>query len=109
MCGHDIRYAPYRQTVLFQGPLIFWTKDKKLTLCLFLIIQTLCHENTPGCAGIAPHYLMDSGGRGWSASRPGRFTVAEIAPGTHWIGGWLGHGEGVGAVKRRKILPLPGF
>jgi hypothetical protein len=25
-----------------------------------------------------------------SASRPGRFTSAEIAPGTHWIGGWVG-------------------
>jgi hypothetical protein len=25
----------------------------------------------------------------WSASRPGRFTPGEIAPGTHWIGGWV--------------------
>jgi hypothetical protein len=26
----------------------------------------------------------------WSASRPGRFTPTERAPGTHWIGGWVG-------------------
>jgi hypothetical protein len=25
-----------------------------------------------------------------SASRPCRFTPGEIAPGTHWIGGWVG-------------------
>jgi hypothetical protein len=26
----------------------------------------------------------------WSASRTGRFTPRERAPGTHWIGGWVG-------------------
>jgi hypothetical protein len=26
----------------------------------------------------------------WSPSRPGRFTPRERAPGTHWIGGWVG-------------------
>jgi hypothetical protein len=25
----------------------------------------------------------------WSTSRPGRFTPAESAPGTHWIGDWV--------------------
>jgi hypothetical protein len=25
----------------------------------------------------------------WSASRSGRFTSGERAPGTHWIGGWV--------------------
>jgi hypothetical protein len=29
-------------------------------------------------------------GTEWSASRPGRFTPGERAPGTHWIGGWVG-------------------
>jgi len=29
----------------------------------------------------------------WSASRPGRFTPRERAPGTRWIGGWVGPGE----------------
>jgi len=27
----------------------------------------------------------------WSPSRPGRFTPTERAPGTHWIGGWVGN------------------
>jgi hypothetical protein len=26
----------------------------------------------------------------WSASRTGRFTSRERAPGAHWIGGWVG-------------------
>jgi hypothetical protein len=26
----------------------------------------------------------------WLASRPRRFTPRERAPGTHWIGGWVG-------------------
>jgi len=26
----------------------------------------------------------------WSASRPDRFIRREKAPGTHWIGGWVG-------------------
>jgi hypothetical protein len=26
----------------------------------------------------------------WSASRPGRFIPLERAPGTHWMGGWVG-------------------
>jgi hypothetical protein len=29
-------------------------------------------------------------GGDWPASRPGRFTPRERAPGTHWIGGWVG-------------------
>jgi hypothetical protein len=34
-----------------------------------------------------------------------RFTLEEIDPGTHWIGGWLGCKTGLKAVERRKILP----
>jgi hypothetical protein len=29
-------------------------------------------------------------GMNWSASRPTRFTPAEIVLGAHWIGGWRG-------------------
>jgi hypothetical protein len=39
----------------------------------------------------------------WSASRPGRFTPRERAPGTHWIGGWLGPRAVLDAVVKRKI------
>jgi hypothetical protein len=39
----------------------------------------------------------------WSASRPGRFTSRERAPGTHWIGGWVGPRAVRDAVVKRKI------
>jgi hypothetical protein len=39
----------------------------------------------------------------WSASLPGRFTPGEIAPGTHWIGGWVGPRIGLDGVENRNI------
>jgi hypothetical protein len=42
----------------------------------------------------------------WSASRPYRFTPRERAPGTHWIGGWVGPRAVLDAVVKRKI-PSP--
>jgi hypothetical protein len=39
----------------------------------------------------------------WSASRPGHFTPRERAPGTRWIGGWVGPRAGLDAVSKRKI------
>jgi len=42
----------------------------------------------------------------WSASRPGRFAPREKAPGTHWIGGWVGPSVVLDAVVKRKI-PRP--
>jgi hypothetical protein len=41
----------------------------------------------------------------WSASRPGRFTPTERAPGTHWIGGWVGPRAVLDAVTRK--IPSP--
>jgi hypothetical protein len=41
----------------------------------------------------------------WSASRPGCFTPRERAPGTHWIGGWVGSSAGLDAVKRHISSP----
>jgi hypothetical protein len=46
------------------------------------------------------------GGGEWSASRPGRFAPRERAPGTHWIGGWVGPRAVLDAVVKRKI-PSP--
>jgi hypothetical protein len=37
----------------------------------------------------------------WSASRPGRFTPGERAPGTRWIGGWVGPRTSVDDVERK--------
>jgi hypothetical protein len=42
----------------------------------------------------------------WSASRPGRFTARERAPGTHWIGVCVGPRAVRDAVVKREI-PSP--
>jgi hypothetical protein len=42
----------------------------------------------------------------WSASRPGCITSTEGAPGTHWIGGWVGPRVVLDAVVKRKIPSL---
>jgi hypothetical protein len=42
----------------------------------------------------------------WSASGPGRFTSKGRAPGTHWIGGWVGSRAVLDAVVKRKIPSL---
>jgi hypothetical protein len=53
------------------------------------------------------HSLTSALYRGyWSASRPGRFTPRDTAPGTHWKGGWVGPRAGPDAVVKRKI-PSP--
>jgi hypothetical protein len=45
----------------------------------------------------------------WSASRPGCFTLGERAPGTHWIGGWVGPRAGLGDMEKRKFFILRGL
>jgi len=50
----------------------------------------------------------------WSASHPGRFTPKERAPGTHWLGGWVGWGTNklamavIGALLGFEISPFQG-
>jgi hypothetical protein len=44
----------------------------------------------------------------WSASRHGRFTPREGAPGTHWIVGWVGTRAVLDAVVKGKILSPAG-
>jgi hypothetical protein len=46
--------------------------------------------------------LVLDGGE-WSASHPGRFTPRERAPGTHWIGGWVGTRAILDVVVKKKI------
>jgi hypothetical protein len=43
----------------------------------------------------------------WLASRPGRFTPGERAPGTHWIGGWVDPRAGLNDMEEWKFLTLP--
>jgi hypothetical protein len=60
-----------------------------------------------GSGGSSTHPLTSTIDVGeWSASRPGRFTPREIAPGTHWIGGWVGPRTILEAVVKRKIPSL---
>jgi hypothetical protein len=42
----------------------------------------------------------------WATSRSDRFTLEEKAPGTHWVGGWVGSRTSLDDVEKRKILPL---
>jgi hypothetical protein len=52
----------------------------------------------------AAHSLTSAlDGGEWSASRPGRFSPRERAPGTHWIGGCAGPRAVLDAVMKRKI------
>jgi len=58
-----------------------------------------------GNGGIVPRILdlcLDSGE--WSASHPGRFTPKQRAPGTHWIGDWVGPRVGLDAVEYNNII-----
>jgi hypothetical protein len=50
------------------------------------------------------HYFTSAlDGGEWSASRLGRFTPRERAPGTHWMGGRVGLRAVLDAVVKRKI------
>jgi hypothetical protein len=42
----------------------------------------------------------------WSALRPGRFTLRERAPDTHWIEGWVGSSADLGTVVKIEF-PTP--
>jgi hypothetical protein len=57
------------------------------------------YEGLLGSGGIAPRILISAlDGGEWSASHPGSFTRRERAPGTHWIGGWVGPKAGLDTV-----------
>jgi hypothetical protein len=51
-------------------------------------------------------HFFDLGGN-WSASRPGRFTPGERAPGTNRIGGSVDPRPGLDDVEKRNFLTLP--
>jgi hypothetical protein len=54
---------------------------------------------TWGSGGIAPLFLtLALDGGEWSTSHSSRFTL-EGAPGTHWIGGWVGPKASLDAVE----------
>jgi hypothetical protein len=45
-------------------------------------------------------------GGDWSATRPGRFTPGETAPGTHYTGVWLGPRAGLYVMEKIKISAI---
>jgi hypothetical protein len=70
----------------------------------------LCREDKWSRGGIAPPFInsaLDGGER--SATRSGRFTTAEIAPGIHEIGEGRWAPEPVWKLWRRENLPLTGI
>jgi hypothetical protein len=61
---------------------------------------------TWGSGGIPPPLLTAAlDGGEWSPSRPGHFTPKEIAPGVHWIGGWVGPRSSPDAVEKKNLAP----
>jgi hypothetical protein len=58
----------------------------KLSLCL--INYATCHKDVGESGGTAaPSFTSGLHGGKWSASRSGRFTPGDGAPGAHWIRG----------------------
>jgi hypothetical protein len=45
--------------------------------------------------------VVDGGER--VASRPSHFVPGQVSPGTHWLGGWVGHSAVLGVMEKRKI------
>jgi hypothetical protein len=67
-----------------------------------------CNEGVLGEQRYSSIHSLTSAlaGGEWSAPRPSCFTPRERAPGTHWIGGWVGPRAILDAVVKRKI-PSP--
>jgi hypothetical protein len=83
-------------------------KKVKLSLCLTNYAPR--HEDI-WRVDVYIHIFLTSAlvGSEWSISHPCRFTPEERAPGTRWIGGWVGPTAGLDDVEKRKFLTLPGF
>jgi hypothetical protein len=77
---------------------VMW-KTVKFPLVLNLAPR---HFDVWGIGGIAPLFLHLGTRLKWSASRPGRFTPGEEAPGTHWTGGWVNPTAGLDAEAERR-------
>jgi hypothetical protein len=77
----------------------------KLSLCFN---WAPCHEGVLGEWRYSSTHSSTSAldGGEWLASRLGRFTPRERAPGTHWTGGWVEPRAVLDAVVKRKI-PSP--
>jgi hypothetical protein len=64
-----------------------------------------------GGVDVQSHIFLTStlAGGEWSATHAGRLTSRERAPGTHFIGGWVGPRAGLDDAGKRKFLTLSGL
>jgi hypothetical protein len=93
-------------------PLGYWDRQN---IKLYTILNNMCFNWAPRHEGVLgewrysfTHSLTSAlDGGEWSASRPGRVTTRETAPGTHWIGGWVGPRAVLDAVVKGKIPSPP--
>jgi hypothetical protein len=91
-----------------------WGEGLLFINILVKVKVSLCFNWAPRHGGVLGEWRYSSthsltsalDGRDWPASRPCRFTPRERAPGTPWIGGWLGPRAVLDAVVKRKI-PSP--
>jgi hypothetical protein len=70
-----------------------WSSYKKLVKVASLCFNwAICQEGVLGEWMYSSTHSLTSAldGGEWSSSRPSRFTPRERAPGTQWIGGWVG-------------------
>jgi hypothetical protein len=62
-----------------------------------------------GIGSMSPPFITSALDRGeWSASCPGRFTSREIAPGIHYVEGYVDARTCLDVMERRKISPFSG-
>jgi hypothetical protein len=98
-------------------PMVTGGADHSSTSSKIKVKLPLCFKWAPRHEGVLGERRYSSthswtstlDGGEWSASRPGRFTPRERAPGTHWIGGWVGPRAVLDAVAKRKIPSPPGI
>jgi hypothetical protein len=83
--------------------MIFNKANVKLSLCFNWAPR---HEGVLGEWRYSSMHSLTSAldGGEWSASHPGCFTPRERAPGTRWIGFWVGPRTSLDVVMKRKIL-----
>jgi hypothetical protein len=81
-----------------------------IELSLGLINWELHHEDIWGSGGIAPLLTSALDGCEWPVSHLCSFTPRKTAPGTYFIGGWVGPQASLDVMEKRKFfLPLLGI
>jgi hypothetical protein len=100
---HHLENVGFPSRLLYAFISCWWGKKVNLSLCL---TKHHAMKMYRGNGGIASRILDLGTWWRWSASRPGRFTARERAPGTHWIGDWVGPRAVLDAVVKREI-PSP--